>query len=34
MSTAYGAADAWARRAGREPRWVGLVDRVSRLGDK
>jgi glycine/D-amino acid oxidase-like deaminating enzyme len=34
MSSAYGAADAWARRTGREPRWAKLVDRISRLEDK
>jgi glycine/D-amino acid oxidase-like deaminating enzyme len=34
MSAAYGAADAWARRTGREPGWVKLVDRISRLEDK
>jgi hypothetical protein len=34
MSRAYGAADAWARRTGREPRWVAVVDRISRLADK
>jgi glycine/D-amino acid oxidase-like deaminating enzyme len=34
MSSAYGAADRAARRTGRSPRWVKVVDRVSRLADK
>jgi glycine/D-amino acid oxidase-like deaminating enzyme len=34
MASAYGLADAIALRRGRPPRWVGTVDRISRLGDK
>jgi glycine/D-amino acid oxidase-like deaminating enzyme len=34
MSSAYGLADQIERRRGRGPRWVALVDRISRLADK
>jgi glycine/D-amino acid oxidase-like deaminating enzyme len=34
MSIAYGRADHVTRRTGRSPRWLSVVDRVSRLGDK
>jgi glycine/D-amino acid oxidase-like deaminating enzyme len=34
MSMAYGAADKIAARTGRSPRWVKVVDRVSKLANK
>lgn len=34
MSTAYGLADRATARTGRSPRWVKVVDRVSKLADK
>jgi glycine/D-amino acid oxidase-like deaminating enzyme len=34
MQAAYGLADRHAERDGRSPRWVRVVDRVSRLADK
>lgn len=34
MSTAYGLADKATQRTGRSPRWLTVVDRVSKLGDK